>query len=104
LTDLLEDAGHAIATGARSDGVGLQILGEPGVGTVQPGIGTLYLRPSRALDFAVRPAEERAAVLRDAISTGGTAVWSGPLDPDVLLDALGPGGVRRKPSAAPVDS
>jgi signal transduction histidine kinase len=104
LVDLLEEAGHVVAVGGRPEGVGLQILGEPGTGTPWPGIPTLYLRPGRGLDVSEPSALERASMLRDAISTRGAATWSGPLDPDVLLEALGPGAPRRRSPAVPADA
>ena len=99
LTDLLESAGHTIA-GESASGVELQILAEPGSGTPWPGPATLYLRPGFGLAIPRASPRDRSTSLRLAIATGGTVTWSGPLEPDALLDALAPHASER-PSPEP---
>jgi signal transduction histidine kinase len=105
LTDLLEDAGHVVDASPHPGAVDLQVLAEPGAaaGGTASGVATLLLRPGHG----VRPAEDRVAALRAALRTGGTAVWSSPLDAEGLLDALAPaapeGARARPPSRAAVD-
>ena len=86
LTDLLTTAGHRVEPAAsRGPDLGLQILAEPGTGSVVPKVPVLYLRAGRGLRAAADP----VGALASALANGGIAAWPAPLDPRGLLAALG---------------
>ncbi|MGE0191435.1 MAG: PAS domain-containing sensor histidine kinase [Planctomycetota bacterium] len=95
LADLLTEAGHVVTFGA-DEAFDLLVVTEQRA--VRPPAGTpvLCLRPCRG----GRPDPSPGRALADAIRTGGTAVWSHPLDPAELLRALAPGTAAPTPSRA----
>jgi signal transduction histidine kinase len=100
LGELLEDAGHEIVASGPADGVRLQVLLHPGAGAPWPRVPTLYLRPGAGGRGSPAPAD----ALREALRTGGVAIWSPPLDADLLVECLATEGARPvRRSLAPPD-
>jgi signal transduction histidine kinase len=101
LTDLLEDAGHAVDVHGRWESVGLRILAEPAADASRPRTPTLYFRPGRRGRAALAP----GPALVTALHTGGTATWAPPLDADLLVQCLRePGPAPRRAAAVPAEA